>query len=268
MSAKATNHRRLHFLWDQRRNGKNGATRCNANGKALERILQALVDANPIHGPVHLLKVDIADGFARIWLNIGDIPKLACSLPAGIGDEPLLALPLVLPMGWTESPPYFCAATETIADITNKWLINQWKAPPHHLEALASTKPEPGPDDQPATTMLEQSCQPLPISRPDNRRTCQLPLQKVDLFVGDFIGMGQGTLSELSNVRRTLLHSLDEVMRPLDKDDGPYRKEPASTKKLKQGDAAWETRKVILGWVIDTVLMTLELPQHQKATGC
>jgi hypothetical protein len=34
-------------------------------GKALERILQALVDANPIHGPVHLLKVNIADGFYR-----------------------------------------------------------------------------------------------------------------------------------------------------------------------------------------------------------
>jgi hypothetical protein len=113
--------------------------------------------------------------------------------------------------------------------------------------------------------LLGYLCQPLPISRPDNRQTRQLPLQKVDLFVDDFIGMGQGTLSELSNVRRTLLHSLDDVMRPLDKDDSPYRKEPASTKKLKQGDAAWGTRKLILGWVIDTVLMTLELPQHRKA---
>jgi hypothetical protein len=138
-------------------------------GKALERILQALVDANPIHGPVYLLKVDIANRFYRIWLNIGDIPKLACSLPADIGDEPLLALPLVLPMGWTKSPPYFCAATETIANITNRQLINCWKAPPNHLEVLARAKPEPGPDDQPATTLLGYLCQPLPISRPDNR---------------------------------------------------------------------------------------------------
>lgn len=92
-------------------------------GKALHRILQAIVDANPVHGPVHLLKVDIADGFYRIWLNLSGILKLAVLLPPLHSTEPLLALPLVLPMGWTESPPYFCyfcAATETVANITNK----------------------------------------------------------------------------------------------------------------------------------------------------
>jgi hypothetical protein len=86
----------------------------------------------------------------------------------------------------------------------------------------------------------------------------------VDLFVDDFIGLGQGSKAELSNMRRTLLHSLDEVLRPLDDLDDPFRKEPASVKKLKQGDAAWGTRKLVLGWVLDTVLMTLELPHHRK----
>jgi hypothetical protein len=88
-------------------------------GKALKRILQAIVDANLKHGPVHLIKVDIAGGFYRIWLNVHDIPKLAVAIPTLYGEEPLLALPLVLPMRWTESPPYFCAATETVTDITN-----------------------------------------------------------------------------------------------------------------------------------------------------
>jgi hypothetical protein len=68
----------------------------------------------------------------------------------------------------------------------------------------------------------------------------------------------------LSNLQKTLLHSLDNVLRPLDKEDGPYRKEPASTKKLKKGDVAWGTRKIVLGWIIHTILMTLELPQHCK----
>jgi hypothetical protein len=77
--------------------------------------------------------------------------------------------------------------------------------------------------------------------------------------------MGQGKHVALFNIRRTMLHSLDEVLQPLGNDDGPYQKEPASTKKLKQGDAAWGTRKLILGWIIDTVLMTLELPHHRKA---
>jgi hypothetical protein len=80
-------------------------------GKALKQILQAIVNADLAHSPVKLIKVDITDGFYRIWLNLHDIPKLACSIPTLYGEEPLLALPLVLPMGWTELPPYFCAAT-------------------------------------------------------------------------------------------------------------------------------------------------------------
>ena len=222
-------------------------------GKALQRILQALVDANPAFGPVHLFKVDIADGFYRIWLNIADIPKLACAIPPLYGDEPLLALPLVLPMGWTQSPPYFCAATKTIADITNKRLANRWPAPPHRLEALAASAPSPDDDTFPSLPTNPPTTLQQPEHPPANRRLRKRPLKKVEVFVDDFVGMGQGTMAKLSNIRRTLLHSLDEVLRPLDPDDDAYRKEPASTKKLWQGDAAWGTRKLILGWIIDTI---------------
>jgi hypothetical protein len=230
-------------------------------GKALERCLQAIVDANPDHGPVHMIKVDIADGFYRIWLHVHDIPKLAVSLPALHGKEPLLAIPLVLPMGWTESPPYFCAATETVTDITNKRLANHWPPPPHRLEHLAATQPvaEPTPASSPPNQPVTSTS-----TRPYNSHTRQRPLAKVDVFVDDFIGLGQGSPTQLSKIRRTLLHTLDQVLRPLDDLDDPHRKEPASTKKLKQGDAYWATRKLILGWIIDTVTMTLELPIHRQ----
>ena len=110
-------------------------------GKALERVLRKIVEADPMHGPTYLLKIDIADGFYRIWLNEDDIPTLAVSLPPLHGDTLLLALPLVLPMGWTESPPYFTTATETVADIANQRLQNRWQPPPHRLEQLAETPP-------------------------------------------------------------------------------------------------------------------------------
>jgi hypothetical protein len=45
---------------------------------------------------------------------------LAVSILPLYGKELLLVLPLVIPMGWTESPPHFCAVTETVADLTNK----------------------------------------------------------------------------------------------------------------------------------------------------
>ncbi|CAJ1940912.1 unnamed protein product [Cylindrotheca closterium] len=35
-------------------------------GRALHRILQRILQANPLHGPVYISKIDIADGFYRI----------------------------------------------------------------------------------------------------------------------------------------------------------------------------------------------------------
>ena len=58
---------------------------------------------------------------------------------------------------------------------------------------------------------------------------------------------------------------MDKVFRPLDPDDNPYRQEPASVKKLLKGDGTWDTRKIILGWILDTVNGTIELPPHRVA---
>ena len=65
------------------------------------------------------MKLDISDGFYRIALNVNDIPKLGVAFPTPPGHEPLIAFPLVLPMGWKNSPPIFSTATKTIADLTN-----------------------------------------------------------------------------------------------------------------------------------------------------
>ena len=61
------------------------------------------------------------------------------------------------------------------------------------------------------------------------------------------------------------IHAIDNVLRPLSPEDPPHRKEPASVKKLLQGDAYWDTRKLILGWQLDTIAGTLELPPHRIA---
>jgi hypothetical protein len=83
------------------------------------------------------------------------------------------------------------------------------------------------------------------------------------VLVDDFIGMVQGNHKHRQHVKRILLHALDSVFRKLDKKDGAHRQEPASIKKMRKGDAIWATRKVILGWTIDTLEMTVELPPHR-----
>jgi hypothetical protein len=165
-------------------------------------------------------------------------------------------------MGWTESPPCFCAATETVTDVANQRALNNWKPPPHRLDETADSAPD---DEQP----LESSASGRAATATDspdatpNRDFKKRLLSRFDVFVDDFIGMGQGARKQLTNLRRILLHTLDEAFRPLESGDSPSRKEPASVKKLLQGDACWMTREVILGWIIDNLKMTIELPQHR-----
>ena len=89
-------------------------------GHALDRILREILLADPKLGSVYMLKLDISDEFYRINVAIDDIPHLGVVFPVKQGAEPLVAFPLVLPMGWKNSPPIFSAATETAADIANR----------------------------------------------------------------------------------------------------------------------------------------------------
>ena len=110
-------------------------------GHALQRILQRMYDADPCHGPIYMMKVDIADGFYRVGLAPEDVPSLGVCLPPGPDGKTLVAFPLVLPMGWVESPPQFCAVMETVADLANTTLRekNQRLRTPHRLDQVSES---------------------------------------------------------------------------------------------------------------------------------
>jgi hypothetical protein len=82
---------------------------------------------------------------------------------------------------------------------------------------------------------------------------------------GRFLGASQLSGTALDQARSTLFESIDTVLRPLLPTNNPHRKDPISIKKFLKGDAAWATRKSILGWSIDTVACTVELPPHRLA---
>ena len=68
-------------------------------GHALDRILREVLLADPKNGVVEMMKVDISDGFYRVNLALDDIAKLGVVFPVRDGQQPLVAFPLVLPMG-------------------------------------------------------------------------------------------------------------------------------------------------------------------------
>ena len=262
-------------------------------GHALDRFLRELLLADPKLGPLYLLKLDISDGFYRVNLSIDDIPKLGVVFPTRPGQEPLVALPLVLPMGWKNSPPIFSAATETSADLANIALQSDEMPQPHPLNHHASLLDDPAPTPTPTlpspsiTSKSSPSLRPCPRPNPPSTPSAMpsprphpinIPCPKtrdpslpshtraaayVDVFVDDFIAICQGH-QQKSVVRSTLLHAVDAVFRPNDFYDNLSRREPVSLKKLRQGDCSWNTIKSVLGWIINTTSMTIKLPPHRQ----
>ena len=91
-------------------------------GRALDRLIREIVYADPELGYVYLLKADVSDVFYCIGLRPTDAPKLGLIFPSGKEEEQMVAIPQTLPMVWKNSPPLFCTATETVADLSNEAL--------------------------------------------------------------------------------------------------------------------------------------------------
>ena len=90
-------------------------------------------------------------------------------------------------------------------------------------------------------------------------------LAYMDVFVDDFLGLAHRPRHRRHHVHRTLFHVLDKVFRPLDRKDASQRKEVLILKKLDSGDCSWSTCQTMLGWIVDSVNMTITLPPHRVA---
>ena len=80
----------------------------------------------------------------RIRLQLHSIPIIGALLPALDGEEPMAGFPMILPMGWIDSPQFLCSVTETIADLANSKLASphHWSKQPHRLDGLADSCPQ------------------------------------------------------------------------------------------------------------------------------
>jgi len=151
-------------------------------GHTLKRILENVMYTNPHFGPVKMIKIDLADGYYRVPISACSLRALAVNLLTSF-QEALIALPLMFPMCWLVSPPYFCMCTETITDITNKQLEGQgpsWSKL-HLLEASTDMSHQ-------QDTSLGHSEMHYTIP---NKHKLAKPSAKADIYFDDFIGLAQ-----------------------------------------------------------------------------
>ena len=223
-------------------------------GRTLQRLLETIVYADPSFGPVHMAKVDISDGYYRVPLTSRGALNLAVCLPSS-RTNPLVAVPLTLTMGWVQSPPYFCAATETAIDHANSLLglPDLGGLREHHQEASAARLD---------VTAFHRRLAPIVPAFHVARK----PVGCADLYVDDGLALAQ-TQRMATATRRAVLHSFNGVFRANNASDwnrSPPRKEPISQKKIDEGDASWATSAILLGWLLDTVARTIRLPEHRQ----
>ena len=165
-------------------------------GHALDRYLREILLSDPALGPICMLKLDISDGFYRIDISIKDIPKLGIVFPTRPGCEPLVALPLVLPTGWKNSPLAFCVATETATNLANTAIDSPLPPKPHPLNHHAAILDDPHP------LQIVDTSTSLQIGRDPCLPALGKETSYVDVFMDDFIALAQGP----SNRQRVRQH--------------------------------------------------------------
>ncbi|HEY9814735.1 MAG TPA: hypothetical protein V6D20_02865, partial [Candidatus Obscuribacterales bacterium] len=113
-------------------------------GSVLPRIIFQLATLSEEAGPIMSVKFDIKDGFWRMAVPLDAESEFCYPLPKlDPAEDTHIVIPASLQMGWTSSPPFFCAASETGRDIA-EWLRLFDHLPAHVMEdaTLAPTDPQ------------------------------------------------------------------------------------------------------------------------------
>jgi hypothetical protein len=193
-------------------------------GHSLQRIIQAFANTDP-NAKIFMAKWDIKDGFWRLDCQAGEEWNFCYVLPNRDSTAPVeLVVPTSLQMGWIESPPYFCAASETARDVAAQYAETPiGSLPEHKFLQLTNTS-----DD----------FKRLPSIGTD-------PLQYImEVYMDDYItaaiASGQNHLNRLANATMYGIH--DVFPENIEASD-----DPISNKKLKKKDGSWALVKDILG---------------------
>jgi hypothetical protein len=79
-----------------------------------------------------MAKWDIKDGFWQMDCEAVEEYNFTYILPQDKGEPITFVVPTSLQMGWVESPPYFCAATETAWDVAADYCDTPIGSLPRH----------------------------------------------------------------------------------------------------------------------------------------
>jgi hypothetical protein len=210
-------------------------------GTVLPRMFEFMAAA-PSKEHVLFSKIDLSDGFWRMFVSAEDSWNFAYVFPAVPGEPIRLVIPNALQMGWTESPAIFCSATETTRDLVQMLVDSEIDLPEHPMEASFAPS-------RPAKRLQDDSEQ------------WQMSGVYVDDFILAAIENKDGSL--LLRTTRSALHGIHSIFPPPSRSGHSSGKDPVSEKKLAKGDGTWATTKEILGFEFDGIARTVRVPKDK-----
>ena len=210
-------------------------------GHSLSRIIHAFAEAED-DAKIFMAKFDIKDGFWRLSCETGEEWNFCYVLPQEEGEPTRLVVPTSLQMGWVESPPYFCAASETARDVATQYLETK-------VGSLQGHKFE-------KYTMENEAVKNLPVQG-DNDDLRYF----VDVYVDDFIPMAIATSQEqLRHVANAVMQGIHDVFPACEIDEN----DSISLKKLKKLEGEWALVKDVLGFTFDGDKKTMILEEPKR----
>ena len=215
-------------------------------GHALSRIIHAFAEADDTpDAKIFMAKWDVKDGFWRMMCEEGEEWNFAYVLPQREGEPVKLVVPTSLQMGWVESPPYFCAASETARDIAMDYSNTKVGSLPTHKFAHY--------------TRGDEETELLPATDEHQNRSLRY---NVEVYVDDFMSIVMPTSkAQLDHVANAIMRGIHDVF-PADIVDS---NDPISEKKLKKGEAQYSTVKTLLGFDFDGNRKTMWLEEEKRA---
>jgi hypothetical protein len=218
-------------------------------GNVIPRIIWTMALSKDKTTPFMFTKVDLKYGYWRMAVNADDAWNFLYVLPgAGPTDPIQLVIPDALQMGWSKSPPFFCAATETARDIIDDKIRNNVILPEQPMENIMMD----------INWSTVNNLEPPLTTESDKQDFLQL----IEVYINDFIGVIQSTNeSHLRQFSRRVLDGITKVFPPPEL-SGSKMAHPVSEKKLIE-DGIWDTQKRDPTVAIQGMARTIELPQRK-----
>ena len=222
-------------------------------GSALPSLLLFMFETN-CYWEIDWQKIDLSDGFWRMIMEHGKEYNFVYQLPPRPGDRgSFFVVPSGLQMGWTNSPAYFCTATEGTRELIRRILalsIDSGIDVPHRHEQYCVEPAEP-PDPEPP----EPESTGPESTGPEGAWVPPETFQLINrVFVDDFMNGLAGEVGRKRKreeqlwVSRATMHGIHAVFPPPDVLQHEGGRDSISERKLEKGDARFKPDETLLGF--------------------